>query len=232
MCTFLSAVYTRTGKLVCEPGFSNSHSDLLRHAGIHERNTLAPVQNYVRLELSPTRNCDDILDFSSWKEYLDERENPVWFCSAARFDAFDRMRDVLRGGLNREGEEVLFGGVAFLQKCICRIHGVYAFALSGSNVVALSGSNVIARSGSRVEARFGSDVDAFPGSDVDAHFGSNVVAHSGSTVVACSGSHVDANTGSHVIAHCSSNVLVRYGSKVDARSGSNIKTLNKLRPDD
>jgi hypothetical protein len=210
MCRFLSAVYLKTGELICSPEFTDSHEELLMSYGIEERQTSAPVQHFVRLELIPPSTLEDsvLLDFSQWKEKVDEDESPEWFDAAARHDAFESMRDVLRIATNRTGR-LLFGGLAFIRGQQVALRGVRAFALSGSKVTARSGSEVIAWSGSKVVAESGSEVTARSGSKVDAWSGSKVTARSGSKVVAESGSKVDAWSGSKVTAQPGSEVIAR-----------------------
>ena len=97
MCDFLSAIYTRDGRLLHKPGLTNSHSHLAAMYGVQERQTDAPVQQFVRLELTPpSEDSDkDLFDFSKWREDVDEWEVPEWFDAAAKFDAFEQMRELL-----------------------------------------------------------------------------------------------------------------------------------------
>lgn len=116
MCNFLSALFTRPGKLICQPLYTDSHSELMEWAGIRERETTAPVQQFVRLELTPPENCSDWLDVANWKENIDEREVPEWFDKAARFDAFEQMRTIIAESITDDpGERLVFGKLMILR---------------------------------------------------------------------------------------------------------------------
>jgi len=174
---------------------------LLLANGIFERDTTAPVQQFVRLELTPPSDYDEAayFDFSKWQENVDQQEIPEWFDKASRFDAFGQMRDLLEDAKERGRVNGLkFGGLLFASNAELRVIGVRVTAWSGSNVTAESGSNVTAWSGSNVTARSGSNVTAWSGSNVTAESGSNVTARSGSNVTARSGSNVTARSGSNV----------------------------------
>ncbi len=87
MCNFLSAIWTRGGKLICQPQYTDSHSGLLEANGIVEKNTAAAVQDFVRLELTPPEIEDEFLDFLAWDEGVDEHEVPAWFDEASNVTA-------------------------------------------------------------------------------------------------------------------------------------------------
>jgi len=229
MCSFLSAIYLRTGKLICQPEFTDSHHELMEANGVAERDTTAPVQQFVKLELVPSPPPANnvpfdeslYLSFDKWHEVVDEHEVPAWFDAAARFDAFTALRDLLAAAANREGAR-LFGGLVFVKSAETVTHGSRVKAMSGSQVKARSGSRVEAWSGSQVKARSGSQVEARSGSRVEAWSGSQVKARSGSQVKARSGSRVEAMSGSRVEAWSGSQVKAWSGSQVKAWSGSNV----------
>ena len=77
MCNFLSAIYLRSGSLICQPQFTDSHSELIEANGINERETDAPVQHFVKLELTPPQQFT--IDMSEWTECVDQHEVPEWF---------------------------------------------------------------------------------------------------------------------------------------------------------
>ena len=109
MCNFLSAIYTRNKRLIASPEYTDSHSDLLRFHGIKERDTSAPVQQFVRLELIPSSSAD-VADVSTWKEVLDEHEVPEWFDKAARHSAFYDLREVADSMVVTNVRDFLLGG--------------------------------------------------------------------------------------------------------------------------
>ena len=222
MCNFLSAIFTRSGKLICEPLYTDSHSELLEWAGIEERETTAPVQQFVRLELLPPSKAADWLEVENWESRIDDHEIPEWFDRAKRFDAFEQMREIITDAIVDGDGRLTFGKLIIARSGAVRCRGSRVVAHSGSSVVAHSGSSVDARSGSSVDARSGSSVVAHSGSSVDAHYGSSVVAHSGSSVDAHYGSSVVARNGSSVVARNGSSVVARNGSSVDAHSGSSV----------
>ena len=148
MCNFLSAIWTRPGKLICEPTYTDSHSDLIEAFGLREKMTTAPVQDFVRLELTlPDGSENEFFDFAKWREQIDEREVPTWFDDAARFDAFESMRELLAAARDRSDKSLVLGSLVFAKASAMRVIGCRVTAWSGSNVTAYAGSNVTARSG-------------------------------------------------------------------------------------
>ena len=129
MCNFLSAIYLRTGKLLCQPEFTDSHDELLRANHIIERQTNAPVQQFVKLELTPP--AEFTTDTSKWAKRVDQNEVPAWFDQAARFDAFEQMSDVIAAALVIGDRDLLLGGFWILSRNAdvqlakhCRIYSV------------------------------------------------------------------------------------------------------------
>jgi len=134
MCNFLSAIFTRDGRLFCQPQYTDSHSDLMAAYGIKERQTDAPVQQFVRLELIPPEPF--VLDMAKWQETIDEHEVPAWFDNAKRFDAFEQMREIIINAVITDTRDMLLGGFYILaDKALIR-------EMRGSRVVMLGNSQV------------------------------------------------------------------------------------------
>jgi len=112
MCNFLSAIFTRDGRLICQPQYTDSHSDLMAAYGIKARQTDAPVQQFVRLELIPPEPF--VLDMAKWQETVDEHEVPAWFDDAKRFDAFEQMREIIANAVVTDTRDMLLGGFYIL----------------------------------------------------------------------------------------------------------------------
>ena len=172
MCNFLSAIYLRTGKLICHSTCTDSHSELLEANKISERVTDAPVQQFVRLELVPPKEFTT--DTSKWSEEIDDHEVPNWFDKAARFDAFEQMREIIREAVVSGNQGLVFEKLLIISDGSVKTRGCRVITLNGSKVEARNGSSVDARSGSKVVVRYGSSVEAYNGSSVKAYNGSKV----------------------------------------------------------
>ena len=206
MCNFLSAIFTATGKLICEPVYTDSHGELLDFARINERDTTAPVQQFVRLELLPPKDSEKWLALENWTEYVDEREVPAWFDKAARFDAFAQMRDIISAAITDGDGRLTFGKLMILRSGSARCRSGRVVALGSSTVTALGSSTVTARGSSKVTARGSSTVTALDSSTVTALDSSKVTARGSSTVTAWGSSTVTALGSSTVTARGSSKV--------------------------
>ena len=182
MCNFLSAIFTATGKLICEPVYTDSHSELLDFANIKERDTAAPVQQFVRLELRPPEDSEKWLALENWTEHVDEHEVPSWFGKAARFDAFARMRDIISAAITDGDGRLTFGKLMILRSGSARCRSGRVVAWGSSTVTALGSSTVTAWGNSTVTAWGSSTVTAWGSSTVTA-LGSSTVTARGSSKV-------------------------------------------------
>jgi hypothetical protein len=193
MCNFLSALWTRAGKLICQPLYTDSHSELMAWAGIEERNTSAPVQQFVRLELLPPESTDEWVDTAKWQEKVDEHETPDWFDKASRFDAFEQMRSIIADAITDDAGRLTFGKLMILRKgANATVRGARVFSLGNSTVKALGNSTVEAWGNSTVKALGNSTVEALDNSTVKALGNSTVEAWGNSTVKALGNSTVEA----------------------------------------
>ena len=190
MCNFLSAIFTATGKLICEPVYTDSHSELLDFARINERDTTAPVQQFVRLELLPPNDSEKWLALENWTEHVDEHEVPSWFDKAARFDAFARMREIISDAITDGDGRLTFGKLLILRAGSARCRSGRVVALGSSTVTAWGNSKVTAWGSSTVTAQDSSTVTAQDSSTVTALDSSTVTAQGSSTVTAWGSSKV------------------------------------------
>jgi len=221
-CNFLSALFTRPGKLICAPVYTDSHSDLMDWAGIKERDTPAPVQQFVKLELTPPEKSADWLDVANWKEVVDEHEAPEWFDKAARFDAFEQMRGIITDAITDGDGRLTFGKLTILRSGAARVRGGRVTALGSSEVTALDSSKVTAFDSSEVTAFGSSKVTALDSSKVTAFGSSKVTAFGSSEVTARDSSKVSAWNSSEVTAWDSSKVSAWNSSKVTAFGSSEV----------
>jgi len=217
VCNFLSALYTKGKKFICQPLYTDSHSELLAWSGIQERDTSAPVQNFVRLELLPPDKSEDWLDVANWREKVDEHEVPEWFDEAARFDAFEQMREVIADAITDEGGRLTFGKLMIVSTGRHKVRGCKVFSLGNSTVKALDNSTVKALDNSTVKALGNSTVKACGNSTVE--------AWDNSTVKACGNSTVEAWDNSTVKALDNSTVKALGNSTVKALGNSTVKAL-------
>lgn len=210
MCHFLSAVFTEDGRLYCDPSASNSHSALMAEHGLKERETDAPVQKFVRLELTPGAK---LLDFSTWHERVDEHEVPAWFDKAKRFDAFEQMREILAEAASlKPGKHcgklvIATTGRWELENCLVIIAGDAHVTLSYCRVVSVAGkANVFAShcfineagEDANITMRETGYVFAGGSARVNAYGSVRVQATENAKVVASNHSHVDCAFGSDI----------------------------------
>ena len=223
MCNFLSAIFTATGTLICEPVYTDSHNELLDFANIKERDTTAQVQQFVRLELlPPEEDSEKWLSLENWTEHVDEHEVPSWFDKAARFDAFARMRDIISAAITDGDGRLTFGKLLILRAGSARCRSGRVFAWGNSKVTARDSSKVTALGSSTVTAWDSSKVTARGSSTVTALDSSTVTAWDSSKVTAWDSSTVTARGSSTVTALDSSKVTARDSSKVTARGSSTV----------
>ncbi len=227
MCNFLSAIYTATGKLFCEPVYTDSHSELLDFARITERDTTAPIQQFVRLELTPPTATSDWLEIENWAEKVDEKEVPAWFDKAARFNAFEQMREIVTSAITDGDGRLTFGKLTILRSGSARCRHGRIIALGRSTVTARDGSKVTALDSSKVTAWDSSTVTAWDSSTVTALDSSKVTAWDSSTVNALDSSTVNALDSSTVTAWDSSTVTARDSSTVTALDSSKVTDTRK-----
>src|ERR1019366_1980649 len=72
MCKFVSGIILKTGEIVCEPEFTDSHEDLLKMAGIVENQYATGSEYFARFEFTPPEDLKTVSDLSTWKLKVDE----------------------------------------------------------------------------------------------------------------------------------------------------------------
>jgi hypothetical protein len=75
MCNFASFVLTKDSIFWCDE--SDSHEDIISENSLHADGVAGP--NVLRVEVSPTKNVTDLMDFASWQYKVDQDIMPGWF---------------------------------------------------------------------------------------------------------------------------------------------------------
>ena len=200
MCNFLSALVLKTGEIVCDPEYTDSHEDLIESRGLRDDD----FENFVRVEFTPDGSAIDEPDKYQFK--IDQGEIPAWWSAELQEQVIDQLKARIRAAIRTELPPLLLGGfhiVANGQKARIKRGRI---VLVKSTVEARDSSTVVAWDSSKVEVRNSSTVVARGSSKVVARDSSKVVARDSSKVVALDSSTVEALDSSTVEAWGSSTV--------------------------
>src|SRR6185437_10803222 len=111
MCNFKSAIVTKDG-VILHHELTDSHSELIQHFKLHERRGPGQVQNFIKVEFTPTDlKFDDPASYVLW---VDETETPAWFDEDAKHKTSEFLRDVITKMIIRDKREILLGGAWIL----------------------------------------------------------------------------------------------------------------------
>ena len=132
MCNFVSAIITKSGELICRPGLTDSHDDLILSAGLKDNGG----GGFVRLEFLPPEDHGEIGDISRWRFKVDQQDTPEWFDG-------DSAREALAGRVRRmfisDHKKILLGG------CWILLDGANVDCLRSGRVAAMIGAAKLSR---------------------------------------------------------------------------------------
>jgi uncharacterized protein YjbI with pentapeptide repeats len=145
MCNFMSGIVLKTGDIICEPDFTDSHEDLIQFAKINDNETALHGQFLCRFEFIPPKNTETILDLATWELKADENVIPDWwdtvkvrkYCERKVNSMFiTDARDIVFGGC-----WILSGNSASLKKLVS---GRIKYCVNGATLVGanLAGANL------------------------------------------------------------------------------------------
>src|ERR1019366_1403855 len=107
MCKFVSGIILKTGEIVCEPEFTDSHEDLLKMAGIVENQYATGSEYFARFEYTPPEDLKTVSDLSTWKLKVDEEVIPSWYNAEPVLAYCERK---VRSMIVTTARNVVFGG--------------------------------------------------------------------------------------------------------------------------
>ena len=133
MCNFLSALWTRDGRLLTAPEYTDSHTDLVAHLGLADNRW--PDPRFARVEFTPPADAAQIADLDKWTFRLDEEATPSWFDAESEAQCLDALRDSVSRMFVRDERPILMGGYwilldgARVKRAIkCYIRGMFGQA--------------------------------------------------------------------------------------------------------
>jgi len=132
MCDFISAIIRENWDVICLPEYTDSHEDLMRHAGL--RDDHLSQGRFVRVEFTPPDDGGQIADVSKWRLKLDERSAPEWWDSER---AAAKMSRIAKRMIVSGARDVIIGGCWILDgdaKIGCMI-GARVFVMRGNSSV-------------------------------------------------------------------------------------------------
>jgi hypothetical protein len=107
MCNFASFVLTKDSIFWCDE--SDSHENIISENSLHADGVAGP--NVLRVEISPTKNVTDLMDFASWQYKVDQDIMPCWFDAIT---CETRTREALQ---ERFKKGLTVGGNLYLDGC-------------------------------------------------------------------------------------------------------------------
>jgi len=105
MCEFVSAIVKPNGDLVCRPEASDSHTDLLAHAGIVDRT----CDTACCVEFFPDDKTD-IFEPAKYVLRVDQGRRPSWYSEEMEARTRESLRDRVRRMVITEDREIILGG--------------------------------------------------------------------------------------------------------------------------
>jgi hypothetical protein len=79
MCRFLSAVFLKTGEVLCDPDHTDSHEHLIAAANVRDGEVAFFSGNLCRVEFAPPDDTKLWGDMTEWTLWVDEKTTPDWF---------------------------------------------------------------------------------------------------------------------------------------------------------
>ena len=138
MCKFVSGIILKTGEIICEPEFTDSHEDLLKMAGIVENQYATGSEYFARFEFTPPEDLKTVSDLSTWKLKVDEEAIPSWYNAEPVLAYCERK---VRSMIVTTARNVVFGG-CWIFDGIGGKEGKISKLVRGRIVMAVNGANL------------------------------------------------------------------------------------------
>ena len=152
MCKFVSGIILKTGEIICEPEFTDSHEDLLKMAGIVENQYATGSEYFARFEFTPPEDLKTVSDLSTWKLKVDEEAIPSWYNAEPVLAYCERK---VRSMIVTTARNVVFGG-CWIFDGIGGKEGKISKLVRGRIVMAVNGANL---SGANLSGAYLSDAN-------------------------------------------------------------------------
>ena len=138
MCKFVSGIILKTGEIICEPEFTDSHEELLKMAGIVENPYATGSEYFARFEFTPPEDLKTVSDLSTWKLKVDENVISSWFNNEPVLAYCERK---VRSMIVTTARNVVFGG-CWIFDGIGGKEGRISKLVRGRIVMAVNGANL------------------------------------------------------------------------------------------
>ena len=107
MCKFLSAVFLKSGEVLCDPEHTDSHKDLLAASNVNDGEASYCAGNICRVEFTPPRDFEKVSNLSLWTLCVDEKNKPGWF---DKVKARENIEGRVRRMIVTDAQGTLIGG--------------------------------------------------------------------------------------------------------------------------
>ena len=133
MCNFKSALFLKNGDMV-ESEHTDSHESLILSAELRDNSEF--FQYFVRVELNPPEDLNNISDIKKWRFKVDQLDTPDWW-SKIKNNCEEKLRTkVSKMILVNEKKNILLGGTWILiDSCIKEIYNSRIIAMFDSSQI-------------------------------------------------------------------------------------------------
>ena len=136
MCEMFSGVYMKSGEILTELEYTDSHDDILLANNIRDDEITLYRQTFVKYELTPPENPTLWGTLSAWKLRIDESTIPDWFDAG-------RVREYMESRVSRmfvrDHRDTLIGGCWILDGPSASVKKV----VGGRIIAVINGANLI-----------------------------------------------------------------------------------------
>ena len=141
MCKFLSAVFLKSGAVLCAPEHTDSHEDLLAASNVNDGEASYFAGNICRVEFTPPEDFTKVSDLSLWQLHVDEKEKPDWFDEA---NARENLEGRVRRMIVTDARGTLLGGCWILEGVSASVSKLVHGRIAGiANGASLDGASLI-----------------------------------------------------------------------------------------
>ena len=133
MCNFKSALFLKNGDMV-ESEHTDSHESLILSAELRDNSEF--FQYFVRVELNPPEDLNNISDIKKWRFKVDQLDTPDWW-SKIKNNCEEKLRTkVSKMILVNEKKNILLGGTWILVNSnIQEVHNSRIISIHGTSVI-------------------------------------------------------------------------------------------------
>jgi len=110
MCRFLSALVKKNGNIICVPGVTDSHEDLIEYASLHDNDNY--IRSFVRIEYHPDNG--ELHELDKYELHVDESDTPDWFDKKMKEKIERKLYQRVKKMIISNEKPILLGGCYIL----------------------------------------------------------------------------------------------------------------------